>query len=135
MSDNVQALVLALLGGGLVASVATLITSKAVARKTGAETKALAAKLPAEVDSIAVQGAEAAVLTMKAALDSATARIGQLEDERETDRKRIAGLERRVEDLRRKVESAERALGTARQEGEAIRAELEQFVAEQSRRP
>lgn len=134
MSPTVEAVVLALLSGGLIAALGTLITSKALARKTAGETKSLAAKLPAEVDSIAVQGAETAVLTMKAALDSATARIGQLEAERETDRKRIAGLERRVEELRRKVERAEHALGTARQEGEAIRAELEQFVADQARR-
>lgn len=131
---NIETIVTVLLSGGLFAAIATLVTSKATARKTGAEAHALTAKLPAEVDSVVVQGAESAVLTMKAALDSATERIAQLEAEREADRKRIADLEAKVNQLRRKVERAEEALGDARQAGAALRSELEDFMREQARR-
>lgn len=129
-----ELIVTGLLSGSIFAAVATLIASKATARKTNAEAKGLAAKLPAEVDSVVVQGAESAVLTMKAALESATERIAQLEHERESDRKRIAELEGKVNELRRKVERAEDALGDARKAGADLRAELEAFINEQARR-
>lgn len=135
MSDNpIVIIVVALLGGGLVGGVASLITGRAVARKTTSEARAVDAKLPAEVDSVVVQGAEAAVLTMRSALDSATARIAQLEQEREQDRKRIADLEAKVERLQRKVDSAERSLMEARQEGAELREELGAFLRDQGRR-
>lgn len=133
-NSTVELVVTGLLSGGVFAAVGALITSKATARKTSAEAESLAAKLPAEVDSVVVQGAEQAVLTMKAALESATSRIAQLEEEREGDRKRIAELEAKVKRLEGKVTAAERALGDARSEGAALRVELEDFIAEQNRR-
>lgn len=126
--------VVALLGGGLVGGVAALITGRAMARKTASETRALDAKLPAEVDSVVVQGAEAAVLTMKSALDSATARITQLEEERAEDRKRIGELEAKVRRLEERVRAAERSLTKARLEGAEVRAELTAFIREQDAR-
>lgn len=134
MTDLVAVIVTGLLTGGIGTGVGALIVGRANARKTVTEARALDAKLPAEVDSIAVQGAEAAVLTMQSALESAAARIKQLEEERESDRKRIADLEQRVTDLRAKVEAADAALGEARRAGIELRRELEQFVAEQQRR-
>lgn len=130
-SDLVTVIVTGLLTGGIGTGVGALIVGRATARKTNSEAKQLEAKLPAEVDSLVVQGAEAAVLTMRSALESATARIAQLEQERAGDRERIADLEAKVEQLRRKVETAERALGEARQAGADLRAELESFVREQ----
>ena len=134
MRDLLPILVTGLLSGGIFAAVASLVTSRAVSAKTRTEAQGLAAKLPAEVDSVVVQGAEAAVLTMKAALDSATGRIAQLEAERDNDRQRIADLEAKVKRLEGKVQAAERALGDARTAGAALRAELEEFIAEQDRR-
>ena len=92
MSDLLTLIVTGLLGGGLVGGVASLITGHALARKTNVEAKGLDAKLPAEIDSVVVQGAESAVLTMRSALESATARIKELETDRENDRKRIGEL-------------------------------------------
>ena len=114
--------------------IGALVVGRATARKTNSEAHQLDAKLPAEIDSITVQGAEAAVLTMRSALESATARIAQLEQERASDRQRIADLESKVEELRRKVEAAERALGDARRAGTELRQELEQFVRDQQGR-
>lgn len=133
-SDLITVAVTALLTGGLGTGVGALIAGRANAAKTVTEAKALDAKLPAEVDSVVVQGAEAAVLTMRNALESATNRIQQLEHEREADRRRIAELEAKVEDLRAKVEAAERALGDARQAGTELRRELEEFVRDQQGR-
>lgn len=130
----ITTLVTTLLAGGLGTGIGALVTGRANARKTTTEAKAIDAKLPAEVDSVVVQGAEAAVLTMRSALESATNRIAQLEQEREGDRKRIAELEAKVEDLRRKVETAERALGDARLAGQELRRELEAFVKDQKER-
>lgn len=134
MSDLVTTLVTVLLSGGVFAAIATLITSRAVARKSNSETKAIDAKTPVEVDSIAVQGADMAVLTMSRALESATSRIDQLEREREEDRRRIRDLEDKVEELRGKVETAEAALADARQTGAQLTAELASFVQERARR-
>lgn len=134
MSDLLTLIVTGLLGGGLVGGVASLITGHALARKTNSEAKGLDAKLPAEIDSVVVQGAESAVLTMRSALESATARIKELETNRENDRKRIGELELKVEELRGKVEAAELALGDARRAGTELRAELEEFVRDRGRR-
>lgn len=133
-SGLLQLIITGILSGSVVGAAATLITSRAVARKTGVEARALDAKLPAEVDSVVVQGAEAAVLTMKAALDSASTRLAQVERERDEDRKRIAELEAKVRKLEAKVNAAERALGDARQAGAALREELESFIRAQDRR-
>ena len=124
-----------ILGGGLLGAIATLVTSRAMAHKTRAEAAGVAAKTPAEVDSIVVQGAEAAVLTMRSALESATARIAELEADRARDRQRIAELEQRLDELRLKVDRAERALGEAREAGLALRAELASLRRDSDRRP
>lgn len=123
------------LSGGIVAAVATLWTARTNAHKTNADVDALMAKLPVEVDSISVQGAEAAVLTMKAALESARSHIVQLEKDRESDRLRIAQLERRVDELQDRVKAASRALWIAHTDSEAIRAELAALQTEQASRP
>lgn len=135
MSSTVLvALVTGILSGGLIGAIASLIVGRATARKTNAEAKALDRKLPAEVDSVVVQGAEAAVLTMERALASAQGRIAQLEREREADRQRITELEAKVTRLQGKVESAERHLSDARREGAELRHELDAFLRDQGRR-
>lgn len=133
--ETVRIVVTVLLSGGIFGAVATLLTSRANARKTNVETDKAKATLPAEVDSVVVQGAEAAVLTMKQALDSAQDRITQLEKERENDRHRIGALERKVDELRKKVERAEDALGVARRASDDLRRELEAFLTESNGRP
>lgn len=130
----IYGIVTVVLSGGLGAGVASLITSRAMARKTKSETNAIDAKLPAEVDSVVVQGAEHAVLTMDAALKSAQARISQLEQERAGDRARITELEAKVDRLQGKVEQAERAVRAARTEGAELRAELDALVRDQGSR-
>ena len=130
----IYGIVTVVLSGGLGAGAASLITSRAMARKTKSETNAIDAKLPAEVDSVVVQGAEQAVLTMDAALKSAQARISQLEQERAGDRARITELEAKVDRLQGKVEQAERAVRAARTEGAELRAELDALVRDQGSR-
>lgn len=135
MSGDVVSLVITgLLSGGLAAAAASLITARANAKNTAAATKALETRLPVEVDSVIVQGAESAVLTMRSALESATKRIAELEADREADRRKIAELERRVEDLRLKVEIANEAVSAAQAASSALRIELEAFVSDQARR-
>lgn len=136
ISEALPLLVSAILGGGMAAGIATLIKARSDARTGDAQVKAVEAKLPVEVDSFVVQGAESAVLTMKSALESAQHRISELEQDRAEDRRRIAELEQKVEELRRKVETAERALGEARQAGTDLRRELESFARDRDlRRP
>lgn len=126
--------VTAILGGGLGAGVATLIKARSESRNTDATTKALEQKLPAEVDSVVVQGAEAAVLTMRSALESATQRINELEQDRAADRKRIGELEQKVRDLETKVHRAEQALTEARDAGASLRLELAEFARDRDHR-
>lgn len=127
-------IVVALLGGGIVGAIGSLIVGRATARKTIAEAQAIDRRLPAEVDSVVVQGAEAAVLTMERALESATGRIRQLEQERDADRARIRELEAKVERLQQQVEAAEQSLAVARREGAEVRDELAAFIREQDAR-
>lgn len=125
-----SALISAIVAGG-----AAFITGRATARRTGAETRGLEAKLPAEVDSVVVQGAEAAVLTMNKALESANRRIDQLEAEREADRKRIEALESQVGQFRQQLQTAEEHLGAARKTGEDLTAQLTKLMRDQGKRP
>lgn len=134
MGDLLAVIVTGLLSGGLGVGIGTLIKARSEARSLDSTAKAIDAKLPVEVDSIAIQGAESAVLTMRSALESASARIAELEQDRAEDRKRIEALERKVEELRRKVELAEAALGDAREAGTQLRRELEQFSRDRDQR-
>lgn len=134
MSETLTYVVSGALGGGLIGALASLVTSRALARKTHAETSAITAKVPAEVDSVVVQGAELAVLTMKSALDSATARIAALEEERDDDRRRIAALEAKVRNLEGKFQRAEKALGEARNDALTLRHELEAYARDHDSR-
>lgn len=127
-----------LLSGGLFAAVASFVTGRSLARKTAAETKGINARLPAEVDSVVVAGAETAVLTMQRALESAVGRIADLELERDHDRELIekqrGDIERlrgEVRELRTKAAHAERAAAAARKAGEELGARLEAMVRDQ----
>jgi len=117
------------------------ITGRATAHKTNTEARGIEAKLPAEVDSVVVQGAEAAVLAMQNALDAVNkerardrARIEQLEAEREADRKRIAALESQVSQFRKQLETAEEHLTVARKTGENLTQQITTLMREQNKR-
>jgi len=119
----------------------TIISGWATHRRSTAEAHGIEAKVPVEVDSIAIQGAGAAVLTMEVALRAAQKQITDLQaarqqdaEERARDRKRMAELEAQVDDLRAKVDHAEAALKAAKDAGESLTAELKRLTAEQDQR-
>jgi septal ring factor EnvC (AmiA/AmiB activator) len=132
--DVIILVVSGITGGGIFTAIASLITGRAIARKTNVEGEVLVAKLPAEVDSVVVQGAEQAVLTMRSALESATLRITELEEDRADDRRRIAELENKVRELEAKVRRAEEALTEARDAGASLRRELAEFSRDRDHR-
>lgn len=92
------------LGGGLVQGIATLISSRSTAKKLSTERKSIDAKLPAEVDSVIVTGAEQAVLSMSKALEAADRRIAELERREKAAERTIEQLRRDVADLRRRLD-------------------------------
>jgi len=116
-----------IVGGTGGTAIATFVKGKSEARKTDAETRTLNARTPIELDSLAVQGADAAVLTMQRSLQSAEATIIRLERERDHDRGRIEQLEARIVSLQETLTEAQTALTGLRQE-------LGQFVTEQGTR-
>lgn len=134
LGDLLPVVVTGILSGGIGAGIATLIKARSEARNLDASARAVEAKLPAEVDSVVVQGAEAAVLTMRSALESATARIAELEEDRAEDRARIAELEQKVRELEAKVRRAEEALTEARDAGASLRRELAEFARDRDHR-
>jgi nucleotide-binding universal stress UspA family protein len=134
MSPVILAAVVGVLGGGLAGGIGSLLTGRALVRKAASEAKAIDAKLPAEVDSVVVAGAEAAVLVMDKALTSATLRIAQLEEEAEAHRQRIRDLELKVGDLEVKATKAETAAREAREQGRELRQQLQAMVREQGPR-
>lgn len=111
-----------------------IITSRATGRKTHVEAKGLEARLPAEIDSVVVQGAEQAVLTMGKALESANLRCEQLEREKAQLIAHLTELETKVATLEGKVAEAETAASAARQAGDALRVELNSLISEQRNR-
>lgn len=130
--DLTPLIVTGLLSGSLFAALATLVTSRTTARKTDAERVALVERAPAERDNIIVTGAEAAVLTMKAALDSAQGRIAELERDRESDRRRMADLETRHAAIAAALDVAEAALAEARLIGDELARQLRDLRAERA---
>jgi uncharacterized coiled-coil protein SlyX len=133
--------VLASLGTGTIAGAVTLWSGRALAGKTRAEQEGIQAKLPAEVDSVVVQGAEQAVITMAKALEAANARSEQEAKDRAEDRIVIESLRRRVRELEAKVDVAEEALATmggalheARAEAKSVTDELRRLTEAQDQR-
>lgn len=139
MSELLQVAFLGILSGGLFGALASVVRERATAKKSHAETDAIESKLPAEVESISVQGAQTAVLAMREALTAAGVRIAELERscaedrarfkrEREEDRERIRELEMRVAIADRKARDAQRAANDAQQETSSLRAELAAYL-------
>jgi chromosome segregation ATPase len=112
------------LGGGMFGGIASLISSRATAKNFTAQQKAIDVKLPAEVDSVVVSGAEQAVLSMGRALDAAERRIAELE-RREIEAERIiAELRRELATLRVQIDDCNTALDQAEAKVTALSARL-----------
>lgn len=131
MGDTLTMLVSGLLGGSLIAGIASLVTARSVARKNRIETKLLEQKAPAEVDSIAVLASDQAVLSMERSMkaaevraEKAEKRITLLEEEREEDRRTIGELQDQVRDLQGKVQHAEEATAQAREASQVLERRL-----------
>lgn len=126
MDLNWVALVVSgLFGAGMAAIITALYTGKQSARRIGVEADGIAAKTPAEVDSIAIQGAETTVLMMQGVNQALlrqnerqATRIEQLET-------LVARLDIQLESYRQRVEDAETALRDANQQYADLRQELD----------
>lgn len=132
---------MSLLFGAAAGALATVVTGRSTARKTDTETRTMDAKLPAEVDSVVVQGAEQAVITMAKALESANQRIEELvaarvQDalERAADRAEMVRLQARVDELEAKVDLAEAATREARDASRQLSEELRRVTAAHDQR-
>lgn len=133
--NTVQTIVVTLLGVSPVAALVSLLTVRTTNRKSRAEAAAIEGKTPAEIDSIAVQGAQTAVLAMNEALRAAQTRIAELERLRGEDRERIRDLEDRVARAYAKAETAETAAAEARSETSTLRSELAAYVNQRDAQP
>ena len=111
-------------GGGLVLVVTTIITGRRTAEKIRVQTKALEAKLPGEVDGIAVAGAERAVLMLQGTNETLVSENERLIRENGRLHAVIQTLETKVETYRRSMEQAEATLAAARREYEDLHAEF-----------
>ncbi|GAB3988903.1 hypothetical protein [Nocardioides marmoraquaticus] len=128
MNPLVELLLAGLLGGSLWQGISSLRQSGWLARKAKAETIAVDAKTPVEVDSIVVQGAEQAVLTMSKALDAANNDNAQLRAENASLRDEARALHLEVAELRKKVDAAEAATAVAKRASEALEERLNRLT-------
>lgn len=113
MNAALVALISVVLGGGLFTGVGALLRALATARNLRAAQEVAGVKLPSEVDSVIVSGAEKAVLTMQHALEAAERRIAELE-RREEEAERIIGeLRHELTDLRGQIDTCHRQLEQA----------------------
>lgn len=128
MSADLITVVTGILSAGTAASAATVFTSRANARKANAEAEGLDARRPAEVDTIVVKGAEAAVLTMQMTLEATAARLVTVTGERDAALAEVTTLRNEVADLRQKVWDATRATAVAQAAADLLGDRVEQFL-------
>lgn len=115
------------LSAGTGAIVREIYTGRNTSRRIGVEADGIAAKTPAEVDSIAIQGAEATVLMMQGvnqALIKENERLAKQVEQRDLI---IDRLETQLEEYRARVETAETALRAANQQYDVLRREIDDF--------
>lgn len=100
-------IIVALLGGGALTALVTYLNAKR--------------RAPAEIDSIVVQGAEAAVLSLQRAVDAANARANDVAVERDRLAAEIARKDQRIMALETQLDRLQKMLNDARDEIAAIR--------------
>lgn len=133
-------LISAALGTGTGSLLTTLLQGRAVARKVDAEAAAINVKTPAEADSIAIQGAEAAVRMLQQSNGTLAQENERLFRENARLRSQLEQMEERLEQMRKRAEVAEQALATAsaqlrlvRDDYEKISAQIETFRSQEGR--
>lgn len=141
MSDWLTLLVSVILSVGGGAGIASLVTARSIRARNEAETQILREKAPVEVDSIAVQGAEQAVLTMQRSMaaaekraERAERRISTLEQERDEDRRTIERLQTQLREVSLQAEHAEQAASAARQQASSLQEQLGELQRTYDRR-
>lgn len=116
-ADQIQAIVIAILTGGAIAGVGTVIKSRREAKKIGVEAKAIEDKLPAELESLIVTNAEGTVVMMHAVNEHLVAELARRDAEYKAEIERrdaldvkkdahIANLEAQLNDLRHALSEA-----------------------------
>ena len=118
---DISVIVVAILGTGTASVLLTLFTARRTAGKIGMETTVMSAKLPAEVDSIVVQGAENSILIMQGVNARLVAELERKDMEIARKDAHIERLERMVDLLRDQVEQATTTAVALRKEIEAFR--------------
>jgi septal ring factor EnvC (AmiA/AmiB activator) len=121
----VALIVAAVFSAGTAAIITAVYTGRNSARRIGVEADGIAAKTPAEVDSIAIQGAEATVLMMQG-VNQALLRENERLSTQLTQRDKIIDkLETQLESYRARVEAAETALRSANAQYDVLRQEID----------
>jgi predicted RNase H-like nuclease (RuvC/YqgF family) len=121
----VALIVAAVFSAGTAAIITAVYTGRNSARRIGVEADGIAAKTPAEVDSIAIQGAEATVLMMQGVNQALLRENERLAHKNEQLEALIAKLDKQLESYRERVEAAETALRAANQQYDELRQELD----------
>lgn len=139
--DLTPYVVTALLSGSLWGAVASLRSSKALARRADAEgTKAEAEaehiehESPVKIGAISVQGADAAVLTMERALAATERRAEQAEAGKRRAEERVEELELERAEDRRIIESLREELAELRQHASGIEERLDRLARQHDQR-
>ena len=70
MHDALTLVVSVIISVGGAAGISSLVTARSIARKGNVEADVMEAKVPVEVDSIAVKGSETAVLSMERSMST-----------------------------------------------------------------
>lgn len=132
----VTVIVTAVLSTGAGSVLTVILTGRASASKIEAEATSVSAKIPAEVDSVAIQGAEGAVLMMQGVNDrllSEIARkddyIGKLEQMVATLRDQLNEANALGAELLRKLRDADAQYGDLQREIERHRSETTRISA------
>lgn len=123
--DWVVLAVTGVFSAGTGAIIRALYTGRNTSRRIGVEADGIAAKTPAEVDSIAIQGAEATVLMMQGVNQALLTENQRLALQVEQRDKIIGRLELQLEEYRSRVVAAETALRAANEQYDELRHEID----------
>lgn len=122
--------VVAILGIGGGSWVTTIMQGRSTARRIDAETTAINARTPAEVDSVALQGAESAVRVLQQANETLVNNAQRLEVENARLRSQLEQMELKLEQAKARATAAENALSAAMDQLKLVQADYAQMSTE-----
>lgn len=127
MPNLIEPVVIALLGGGLITAVGQLLGARAQLKKSRQDDE----RLPAEVETLWLGGAEKAVGILQSALDRAERQITQMDESLQRERTASQAKDDRIQELERQLAQMRQQLTRMQEQCDQLGARIEQLKDEE----